>query len=70
VGTLGEDMMVRLSHDDAAAALASPDVAPMDMTGRPMRGFVVVRAAGIEDDADLAHWIDEGAAFATSLPPK
>jgi TfoX/Sxy family transcriptional regulator of competence genes len=70
VGTFGEDMMVRLSPEDAAEAIARPQVVPMEMRGRPMRGFVVVRAAGIEDDADLAHWIDEGAAFATSLPPK
>jgi TfoX/Sxy family transcriptional regulator of competence genes len=70
VGTLGEDMMVRLDPADAAAALSEPHVGPMDFTGRPMRGFLTVRAAGITEDEDLAHWIDAGAAHAASLPPK
>jgi hypothetical protein len=70
VGTLGEDMMVRLAPEDADAALAEPHVGPMEFTGRPMRGFLTVRAEGIEDDADLARWIDAGAAHAASLPPK
>jgi hypothetical protein len=42
----------------------------MDFTGRPMRGFVRVSAEGVAEDADLARWIDAGAAFAASLPPK
>ncbi len=70
IGTLGEDMMVRLAHDDADAALAEPHVGPMEFTGRPMRGFLTVRSAGIGEDADLARWIDAGAAYAASLPPK
>lgn len=42
----------------------------MDFTGRPMRGFIMVEAAGIEGDADLGRWVDAGADFAESLAPK
>ncbi|SRR6266545_2781008 len=70
VGTLGEDMMVRLDPDDAAAALGEPHVGPMEFTGRSMRGFITVRAAGIVADVDLARWVDAGASHAASLPPK
>jgi len=69
-GTLGEDLMVRLSHEDAERALAEPHVGPMDFTGRPMRGFVTVHAAGIAEEEDLARWVDAGASHAASLPPK
>ncbi len=49
---------------------AEEHVGPMDFTGRPMRGFVVVEAAGVEADADLGRWVDAGADFAESLPSK
>lgn len=70
VGILGEDMMVRLARDDAEQALAEPHVGPMQFTGRPMRGFVNVRAEGIAAPADLARWVDAGADYAASLPSK
>jgi hypothetical protein len=69
VGTLGEDMMVRLDPEDADAALSEPHVG-LEFTGRPMRGFLTVRAAGITEDEDLGRWIDAGAGHAASLPPK
>jgi TfoX/Sxy family transcriptional regulator of competence genes len=70
VGTLGEDLMVRLDRDDADRALAEAHVGPMDFTGRPMRGFLKVDAAGVAEDTALARWIDVAADHAASLPPK
>jgi TfoX/Sxy family transcriptional regulator of competence genes len=70
VGILGEDLMVRLGQDDAERALAEPQVRPMDFTGRPMKTTVYVDADGTASDADLAGWVDAGADFAASLPPK
>ena len=70
VGVNEDRLMVRLSHEDAEAALAESHVGPMEFTGRPMRGFVTVEPEGLEDDGDLAGWINAGADFAASLPPK
>ena len=69
-GVLGEDVLVRLAHDDADRALAEPNTRVFDMTGRPARGMVVVSGASVTGDADLAKWIDAGADHAASLPPK
>jgi hypothetical protein len=69
-GVIGEDLMVRLDRADAEAAQAEEHVGPMEFTGRPMRGFVMVAAEGIEGNADLGRWVDAGADFAESLPPK
>ena len=69
-GIVGEDLMVRLERGDAEAALAESHVGPMEFTGRPMRGFVVVEASGLDDDAELGRWVDAGADFAESLPEK
>jgi len=70
VGAMGDRLMVRLTHEDAEAALAEPHVGPMDFTGRPMRGFVTVEPEGLEGEEDLAGWVNAGADFAASLPPK
>jgi len=70
VGVTDEDLMVRLDPADAERALAEEHVRPMDFTGRPLKGFVYVAPAGVEDDASLAEWVDAGADHAASLPPK
>lgn len=69
-GIIGEDLMVRLDRDDAEAAKAEEHVGPMEFTGRPMRGFILVEAEGIEADVDLGRWVEAGADFAESLPSK
>lgn len=69
-GVIGEDLMVRLERGDAEAAQAEEHVGPMEFTGWPMRGFILVAAAGIEEDTDLGRWVEAGADFAESLPSK
>jgi TfoX/Sxy family transcriptional regulator of competence genes len=69
-GTMGDDLLVRLDREDADRILAEPHVRLMRMGGRTMRGFFAVGAAAIADDAELVRWIDAGAAYAASLPPK
>lgn len=70
IGVLGDDLMVRLDPADAERALAEQHVRPMDFTGRPMKGMVFVEPAATATDDDLAGWVDAGADFAASLPPK
>jgi TfoX/Sxy family transcriptional regulator of competence genes len=70
VGVIGDDLMVRLEPADAERALAEPHTRPMDFTGRPMKNMVFVDPAGTASDDDLASWVDAGADFASSLPPK
>lgn len=61
--------MFRVGADLEAEALARPGAAPMDITGKPMKGFVWVNAdAAI--DAGLQNWIDFAARYVASLPPK
>jgi TfoX/Sxy family transcriptional regulator of competence genes len=69
-GTMGDNLLVRLDRDDSDRILAEPHVALMQMGARTMKGFYTVDAVAIADDAELARWIDSGAAYAASLPPK
>lgn len=52
------------------AELSEPHTRPMDFTGRPMKGMIFVEPPGTEADEDLAGWVEAGADFAASLPPK
>ncbi|MFJ9576947.1 TfoX/Sxy family protein [Streptomyces sp. NPDC101191] len=70
VGVTGDDLMVRVGPDATDDALSRPGARLFDMTGRPMRGWVVVDAAAVAEDAALAEWVERGRAFAAGLPPK
>ncbi|MFI6662469.1 TfoX/Sxy family protein [Streptomyces sp. NPDC050523] len=70
VGVTGDDLMVRVGPDATDEALARPGARAFDMTGRPMRGWVLVESSAVAEDKVLGEWIDEGDAFAASLPPK
>ncbi len=70
VGIAGDDLMVRLEPDDARRALAEPHVRPMDFTGRPPKNMVFVGPGATSADQDLAAWVEAGADYAASLPPK
>ncbi len=69
-GVLGDEVIVRLGVEDSDRALSEPDTRVFDMTGRPMRGFVVVGGQSIAQDGELRGWVDAGADYASSLPPK
>jgi hypothetical protein len=70
VGVHGSDMIVRIAPEETDAALAEPHVRLFDLTGRPMKGWVLVEPAGVSSDATLRKWVDRGVNFAGSLPAK
>ena len=63
-------LMVRVGSTAHEAALRLKHAIPMDFTGRPMKGFVFVAAAGISSQRALTVWVKRGLAFVQSLPPK
>ena len=69
-GIQGDTLMARVGPDAHDDAVGRPHARIMDFSGRPMRGFVYVDAAGIESAADLADWIALSLAFVDTLPAK
>ena len=69
-GVVGDTLMARVGPDRYEDALARPHSREMDFTGRPMRGFVYVAAAGIESARDLRAWVAMCEDFVETLPPK
>lgn len=63
-------LMVRVGLDAYDETLERPNVLPFDITGRPMRGWVLVTEQGWKGEADLEVWVNQGVTFASTLPPK
>ena len=70
VGVEHDRLMVRLGQELYEEALTRPHAAPMDFTGRPMKGFVFVAPGGISTPAALQGWVDLGVQFCRTLPAK
>ncbi len=69
-GVNGADLIVRVGPELYESALAEPHTKLFDMTGRPMKGWVVVIEEGYEAEADLKAWVKQGVEYALSLPAK
>ena len=68
-GVYEDSLILRLGEEEGRVALGQPGVRPMDITGRAMKGWVMVEQAGLSDEA-LARWLDKARRYAESLPPK
>jgi hypothetical protein len=64
------ELMVRVGPDGAEEALARPHARVFDMTGRPMKGWVLVDPEGFASKRQLGSWVRRGVAFARTLPAK
>lgn len=58
VGVEKERLMARIDPNIYDSALKRRGCVPMDLTGRPMRGFVFVNREGLETDAELGSWLN------------
>lgn len=67
----GDSIIVRLAETDRAALLAHEGAETFDpMGGRPMREYVVLPVAMLEDEEAVRAWMARALAFADELPPK
>ena len=67
-GVWKEFLILRLGADAADFARELPHVRPFDITGRPMKGWVVIEPAGVRSSAQLKKWLDQARAFVETLP--
>jgi len=67
-GVHKEDMIVRLDPEQTEEALSERHARAFDLTGRPMKGWLLVAGEGVVTDAALGMWIDVATSYAGSLP--
>ena len=69
-GTFRDRGMYRVGKGNEAAALETPHVRPMAMTGRPMPGIVEADREAIEDRELRDRLLGLALGFVETLPPK
>ena len=70
-GLHGARVIVRLPEDERRALLATPGAQIFEpMAGRPMREYVVVPEAIVNDLPALQEWTEKAFAYAAELAPK
>ena len=67
VGVYGDGLIARIGAQDMDAAAAGPGVRPFGMTGRPMRGIVVIDSAVLDGTA-LDRWAGQARSYVAGLP--
>jgi hypothetical protein len=57
-GVWKDRLIVRLGRDEVEAARREPHVRKFDITRRPMKNWIAVEPEGVEEDEQLASWIE------------
>ena len=70
VGVHKDMLMVRVGPDAYDETMKYPNTRPFDLTGRAMKGWVLVEPDGITSESELKEWVEARVNFALTLPPK
>jgi TfoX/Sxy family transcriptional regulator of competence genes len=70
VGVWKDSMIVRVGADDYDDALLEPHAKEFDITGKSMKGWIMVKPEGVQDEAQVKAWIQRAAKLVGKLPAK
>ncbi len=70
VGVWKHSLIARLGPDNYDDTFLEPHVREFDITGKPMKGWILAEPAGVEDDEQLKDWIERALKFVKALPAK
>jgi hypothetical protein len=70
VGVWKDSLAVRLGPDEGVEALLEPHVKEVDITGRAMKGWVLVSLEGVKYEDKLKGWIERTVKFVRKLAAK
>jgi TfoX/Sxy family transcriptional regulator of competence genes len=69
-GVYKEFLILRLGEEAGEKAMDNPSAKPFDITGRPMKGWVMVAQEGFKTANELEDWLNQAKKFVETLPPK
>jgi len=69
-GLFADKWVVRLPDAEIEPAKAAGAGSFEPMPGKPMKAFVAIPAADVDDNAAIARWVERGLAHAASMPAK
>ncbi len=69
-GVYKEYLILRLGGQKSEEVLKLPFARPFDITGKPMKGWVMLEEKGFNTDKQLKDWLDIAKQYVDTLPPK
>ena len=69
-GVYKDYLILRLGEKASSAALKKAHTRPFDITGKPMKGWVMVDERGFRSEDQLKSWLNKAKDFVNTLPPK
>jgi TfoX/Sxy family transcriptional regulator of competence genes len=70
VGVWKDSLIARLGPEQGDEALLEPHVKVFDITGKPMKNWILVEPEGVVEDEQLKDWIQRAVKFVGKLPAK
>jgi TfoX/Sxy family transcriptional regulator of competence genes len=70
VGIWKNSLIARINPAKYEPTLAENYVREFDITGRPMRGWIMIEPDGVDTDDRLGQWIERSLQFVSTLPAK
>jgi len=70
VGISKDELMVRIPPDEHEILTSQAGVRDFDLSGKRMKGWVLVASEQLVEDSQLGDWVEVGLDFAASLPAK
>ena len=69
-GVHGRDLIARVAAVDHDEVVREPGARTFDVTGRPMKGWLLIAPAGTASGPSLKKWVDRSVTFTSTLPAK
>jgi TfoX/Sxy family transcriptional regulator of competence genes len=69
-GVYKDFLILRLGEENSKDALNLPFVRLFDITGRPMKGWVMVERGGFGSDDELRSWLNKAKEYVKALRSK
>lgn len=70
VGVWKDSLIARVGPEAGEQALREDFIRPFDITGKAMKGWVLVEPDGIESEEQLQGWLARATEFVKGLPRK
>jgi len=70
VGVWKNSMIVRLGPEACEDARLEEHVGAFDITGKPMKGWLMVAADGVADESSVKAWVQRALQYVSKLPAK
>ena len=69
-GVHKDSLILRLGEETSREAMATKHVREFDITGKPMKGWVMVAEKAYKGEKELKDWLAKAKKFARTLPAK